>query len=163
MSTKWTCSRRHKRLRKKLPKFQTSQTASGVRQKDIAEKVGLSKQAVSKIVSPESTKWTEKQINAVSPSAEIESLRRKLEEAEAARRSTEQRLSAVQSDLKTAKMVIETAPKNAERDKEFLRNKLKEEQERHDAERGGRAAEGHCGEGRADATVGITHCQGQYK
>ena len=33
------------------------------------------------------------------PSAEIESLQRKLEEAEAARRSTEQRLSAVQSDL----------------------------------------------------------------
>ena len=55
---------------------------AGVRQKDIAEKVGLSKQAVSKIVSPESTKWTEKQINAVSPSAEIESLQRKLEEAE---------------------------------------------------------------------------------
>ena len=123
-----------------------------MRQKDIAEKVGLSKQAVSKIVSPESTKWTEKQINAVSPSAEIESLQRKLEEAEAARRSTEQRLSAVQSDLKSAKMVIETAPKNAERDKEFLRNKLKEEQERHDAARGGSAAEGHCAGGRVGTT-----------
>ena len=64
--------------------------ARGVRQKDIAEKTGLSKQAVSKIVSPESTKWTEKQINAVSPAAEIEakqaeldSLRKRLKDEQA--------------------------------------------------------------------------------
>ena len=53
--------------------------AEGVRQKDISEKVGLSKQAVSKIVSPESTKWTEKQINAVSPAAEIEAKQAELD------------------------------------------------------------------------------------
>ncbi len=53
--------------------------ARGVKQKDIAEKTGLSKQAVSKIVSPESTKWTEKQINATTPAAEIEAKRAELE------------------------------------------------------------------------------------
>ena len=64
--------------------------ARGVKQKNIAEKTGLSKQAVSKIVSPESTKWTEKQINAVSPAAEIEakqaeldSLRKRLKDEQA--------------------------------------------------------------------------------
>ena len=40
---------------------------------------------------------SESTINTTTPAAEIESLQRKLEEAEAARRSTEQRLSAVQS------------------------------------------------------------------
>ena len=53
--------------------------ARGVKQKDIAEKTGLSKQAVSKIVSPESTKWTEKQINAVSPAAEVEAKQAELD------------------------------------------------------------------------------------
>ena len=135
--------------------FPPSQTASGVRQKDIAEKVGLSERSIRRII-PESgqnvlvTEITSSDLTVTAKlKDEVESLRRKLEEAEAARRSTEQRLSAVQSDLKTAKMVIETAPKNAERDKEFLRNKLKEEQERHDAERGGSAPEGHRGEGGA--------------
>ena len=102
--------------------------AAGHRKVDIAQAVGLSPQAISKITK-DYTKCSENPVNTTTPSAEIESLQRKLEEAEAARRSTEQRLSAVQSDLKTAKMVIETAPKNAERDKEFLRNKLKDELE----------------------------------
>ncbi len=73
--------------------------AAGVRQKDIAEKVGLTQQAVSKITKTDTTKLYEPQVNTTTPAAEIEALQRKLEEAEAARRSTEQRLSAVQSDL----------------------------------------------------------------
>ena len=78
--------------------------AAGVRQKDIAEKTGLKEPAISKIVHGNFPKESESTINAIPATAEIESLQRKLEEAE-----------------------------------------------------------GDCGEGRADATVGITHCQGQYK
>ena len=71
--------------------------ARGVKQKDIAEKVGLSKGHTSDIVNQRSSENEhEPTINAIPPAAEIESLQRKLEEAEAARRSTEQRLSAVQ-------------------------------------------------------------------
>ena len=78
-----------------------------MRQKDIAEKVGLEQPAISKIVNRDIPKEYESTINVVSPSAEIESLQRKLEEAESARRSAEQRLSAVQSDLKLAKMALD--------------------------------------------------------
>lgn len=110
--------------------------ARGVKQKDIAEKVGMTEARISQIAKGKNlNNLSEPTINAVSPSAEIESLQRKLEEAEAARRSTEQRLSAVQSDLKLAKMALDVTPEVVERDKDFLRSKLKEEQERHDAER----------------------------
>ena len=71
--------------------------ARGVKQKDIAEKVGLDRSVVTKIINRDVQNAHEPTVNATTPAAEIESLQRKLEEAEAARRSTEQRLSAVQS------------------------------------------------------------------
>ena len=73
--------------------------ARGVKQKNIAEKTGLSKGRITQIVSESNSLEVkhESSINTTTPAAEIASLQRKLEEAEAARRSTEQRLSAVQS------------------------------------------------------------------
>ena len=70
-----------------------------MKQKEIAEKTGLSKGRITQIVSESNSLEVkhESSINTTTPSAEIESLQRKLDEAEAARRSTEQRLSAVQS------------------------------------------------------------------
>ena len=65
--------------------------ASGVEKKDIAQAVGLDVRRIQQIAQGGRKNFAENQINAVSPSAEIESLQRKLEEAEAARRSTEQR------------------------------------------------------------------------
>ena len=61
--------------------------ARGVKQKDIAEKVGLSKMRINQIVNDEESKEIlhSPTINST-PAAEIESLQRKLEEAEAARR-----------------------------------------------------------------------------
>lgn len=79
--------------------------ARGVKQKDIAEKVGLTRQAVNHIVGNGANDLLVPSITnsdltvTAKLKDEVESMRRKLEEAEAARRSTEQRLSAVQSDL----------------------------------------------------------------
>ena len=87
-----------------------------MRQKDIAEKVGLTPQAISKITK-DYTKCSENPVNTTTPSAEIESLRRKLEEAEAARRSTEQRLSAVQSDLAAEIPAVNRLLENQERER----------------------------------------------
>ena len=56
--------------------------AAGVRQKDIAEKTGLKEPAISKIVHGNFPKESESTINAIPATAEIESLQRKLEEAE---------------------------------------------------------------------------------
>ena len=80
--------------------------AAGVSKKAIAEKIGLTQRSVQRIVPEGRQNVAENTINST-PSAEIESLQRKLEEAESARRSTEQRLSAVQSDLKTAKLALD--------------------------------------------------------
>ncbi len=80
-------------------------------QKEIAQAVGLTKMRINQIVNESGSKET-LQVPSVTNSEltataklkdEVESMRRKLEEAEAACRSTEQRLSAVQSDLKLAK------------------------------------------------------------
>ena len=66
--------------------------ARGVKQKDIAEKVGMTEARISQIAKGKNlNNLSESTINTTTPSAEIESLQRKLEEAEAARRSTEQR------------------------------------------------------------------------
>jgi hypothetical protein len=57
--------------------------ASGVRQKDIAEKTGLSKQRVGEIVNPKSTETGHvPAVNSISATDELEALRRQLEEAE---------------------------------------------------------------------------------
>ena len=53
--------------------------AAGHRKVDIAQAVGLSPQAISKITK-DYTKCSENPVNTTTPSAEIESLRRKLEE-----------------------------------------------------------------------------------
>ncbi len=63
--------------------------AAGVRQKDIAEKVGLTQQSVSHIVKGNTNNLYESQVNTTTPSAEIESLQRKLEEAEARAKKSE--------------------------------------------------------------------------
>ena len=84
-------------------------------QKEIAQAVGLTKMRINQIVNESGSKETLQVPNVTNSDLtvtaklkdEVESLRRKLEEAEAARRSTEQRLSAVQSDLKTAKMALD--------------------------------------------------------
>jgi transcriptional regulator with XRE-family HTH domain len=82
--------------------------ASGVKQKDIAEKTGLSKGHVSDIVNKRSSENEhEPPINSVSASAEIEALQRKLDEAEAARRSTEQRLSSRVDSPELARRVFD--------------------------------------------------------
>ena len=104
-------------------------------QREIATAVKCSVGSVNAALNPAFKNEHEPTVNVIPAAAEIESLQRKLEEAEAARRSTEQRLSAVKSDLKLAKMALDATPEVVERDKDFLRNKLKEEQERHDAER----------------------------
>ena len=80
--------------------------AAGVSKKAIAEKIGLTQRSVQRIVPEGRQNVAENTINST-PAAEIESLQRKLDEAEAARRSTEQRLSAVQSDLKLAKLALD--------------------------------------------------------
>ena len=81
--------------------------AAGVGKDKIAEFAKVSHRRVNQIIAGEEEISREQNINSISPAAEIESLQRKLDEAEAARRSTEQRLSAVQSDLKLAKMALD--------------------------------------------------------
>jgi len=57
-------------------------TASGVRQKDIAEKVGLKEPAISKIVNAGNfPKESDHDINAISPTAEIDRLQKDLDKA----------------------------------------------------------------------------------
>ena len=71
--------------------FPPSQTASGVRQKDIAEKVGLTQQSVSHIVKGNTnnlsaTEFTNSDLTVTAKlKDELEALRRRLDEAEAAR------------------------------------------------------------------------------
>ena len=74
-------------------------------QKEIAQAVGLAKMRINQIVNESGSKETLQVPNVTNSDLtvtvklkdEVESMRRRLEEAEAARRSTEQRLSAVQS------------------------------------------------------------------
>ena len=79
------------------------------------------------------SKCNEPRINGVAPSVEIKRLQSELETSKRETHSVEQQLSAVQSDLRLVKRALEATPEVVERDKEFLRNKLKEEQERHEA------------------------------
>ena len=60
-----------------------------MRQKDIAEKTGLKEPAISKIVHGNFPKESESTINAIPATAEIESLQRKLDEAETRAKKSE--------------------------------------------------------------------------